>query len=246
MKDQTDTNSKRTRIEPIFKWLKTHGAPDWGNSLLRLADGLLDLRPPGHVGECRCEEEVIVPPCAARLAWMIRNVARLVPVDGRLWQECTRRLRTCRNKEGILAALDADKPSRIPAQIKFETGTHADCLIRCEKAIIWIEGKRHDWLSPSTKWDIVRDQLARNVEAAWMLARKEQKDYWVIVCYESALKHHEEQLIQGYRNGTWNGGWPHLSQEQRKEFSGKIGTLTWVKIVQQWPELRSLKELRDI
>jgi hypothetical protein len=57
-----------------------------------------------------------------------------------------------------------------------EGPTPADCLIECEHAFIWIEGKRFDWLSPSTTWDVMRDQLARHVEAVWSLTQASNAD----------------------------------------------------------------------
>jgi hypothetical protein len=246
MNGHRDTNSKRTRIEPIFRWLTEHGDPDWADKLLRAAEGFVDLQTPGKVRECHCDKEITVSPSPQRLAWMIRNADRLAPVDGRLWQNCTKRIRECADVDKVLTTLDAGKTTDVPATLKFETATHADCLIRCETAIIWVEGKRNDWLSPSTKWDVARDQLARNVEAASILARQEDKDYWVLICYESILKHHEERLLQGYRSGSWVGGWPHVSDAQRKDFARKIGTIRWATIAGLWPEVRSLKPLQDI
>ena len=74
--------------------------------------------------------------------------------------------------------------------------------MECEHAFIWIEGKRFDWLSPSTTWDVSRDQLARNIEAVWTLASKAGKDYRLLICHEFDFKHHEMALLDGYRNGT--------------------------------------------
>jgi hypothetical protein len=65
------------------------------------------------------------------------------------------------------------------SRLILEGPTSADWLIECERALIWIEGKRYDWLDPATTWDVARDQLARNVEAAWLLAQEQGKDYWV-------------------------------------------------------------------
>ena len=63
---------------------------------------------------------------------------------------------------------------------------------------------------------MTRDQLARNTEAAWLYANQLGKDFCLIVCHEHALKHHEELLITGYRDGTWAGGWPHLTSSERQ------------------------------
>lgn len=57
-------------------------------------------------------------------------------------------------------------------------------------------GKRYDWLSPSTDWDISRDQIARNLEACWSLGEKAGKDYLLLICHERELKHHEACLCK--------------------------------------------------
>jgi hypothetical protein len=116
-----------------------------------------------------------------------------------------------------------------------EGATYADCLIETERAVVWIEGKRNDWLSPATRWDVSRDQLARNLEAAWIVATGKGKDWWLVICHEDQLKHHEEHLIDGYRRGVWSAGLPHLSEEVRMQFCTKIGTLRWSRIFDQWP-----------
>jgi hypothetical protein len=144
---------------------------------------------------------------------MIRNAHLLAPIDGRLWKEYRRRVIDNPVKGEALKKLDAGDSSGLPKYLKLEGCTHADCLIECEQAVVWIEGKRNDWLSPCTKWDVTRDQLARNLEAAWLLAKEGKKDFWLLICHEYELKHHEQELINGYRAGTWKAGLPHLSEE---------------------------------
>jgi hypothetical protein len=129
------------------------------------------------------------------------------------------------------------RDASIPRELKLEGSTHADCLIECEESFVWIEGKRNDWLSPSTKWDVTRDQLARNIEAAWRLAGQAGKDFWLLICYEDHLKHHEQELVDGYRAGSWKAGLPHLSEETRFLFRQKIGTVRWQTIFRRWPAL---------
>jgi hypothetical protein len=167
---------------------------------------------------------------------MIRNAHRLAPQDGRQWQEYARRVINNPKKQWALALLDGGTCEGVPKELILEGSTHADCLIECERAFVWIEGKRNDWISPCIKWDVTRDQLARNLEAAWMLATASGKDFWFVICHEHELKHHESVLVEGYRNGTWSAGWPHLSDETRALFREKIGILTWGTILHHWPE----------
>ena len=101
--------------------------------------------------------------------------------------------------------------------------------------LIWIEGKRNDWLEYSATWDVTRDQLARNAEAAWLVATEHRKRSVVLVCHEYPLKHHEEALLAGYRAGTWSAGWPHLDGAIRGTLGAALGTLTWETIVTEWP-----------
>lgn len=114
-------------------------------------------------------------------------------------------------------------------------------IIECERAIIWIEGKRFDWLSPCTTWDVTRDQLSRNLEAAWILGKQRRKEFCVLLCHEDhGLKYHEELLLSGYRSGTWQGGWPHLNEATRAALGARVGSVTWQRIQEAWPEIGPL------
>ena len=125
-------------------------------------------------------------------------------------------------------------------ELILEGPTSADCLIECERAFIWIEGKRFDWIDPAITWDVSRDQLARNVEAVWTLAKQAWKEYRLLICHEFPLKHHEVALLEGYRAGTWSAGMPHISAQDRRQFQERIGTLTWNEITRAWPEMPAL------
>ena len=240
------TNSRTSRVQPVFGWLAKHGGDDWPDQFLRLASGIDRTDSCGKYKAIWLDPEREVPASSTRLAWMLRNVPRLAPVDGRRWQELQKRTQDGKKVQEALAELDRGNLKRLSRGLCLEGKTHADCLIECERALIWIEGKRFDWLSPSVTWDVSRDQLARNLEAVWILAAAEKKDYCLIICHEHPLKHHEQALVTGYRNCTWDAGWPHLPAEQRKQFSKRIGTVTWQKIAAEWPSLRDLPKLSDL
>lgn len=233
-----DENSRRTRVKPTFTWLKEHAGPDWPARFIQLVDGLGVRLDPGRVllGGIHFEPERRVPPSPRRLAWLIRNAERLTPRDGRRWREYGPRVINNPSRADALAKLDTGDSHGIDRRLILEGPTSADCLVECERAVIWVEGKRNDWLDYSTTWDVTRDQLARNLEAAWLSAKG--KDFCLVICHEHRLKYHEELLIEGYRHGTWSGGWPHLNADERKNLGSRIGTVSWSRLAAEWPGLR--------
>jgi hypothetical protein len=250
--------SSISRVTPVFQWLERNADPTvWPRKLLEIVHGF-EVRPdaPGAlkavtVGE-NGEGELKVDASCARLAWMIRNAGRLAP-SPRKAKEYLRLVRVQRHAEkefalGELAAGRRPFGPKSRSQLRLEGATSADCLVECERALIWIEGKRNDWLSTCTDWDVLRDQLARNVEAAWLLAQQvsPKHAFYFVLCYEGVLKHHEQLLIDGYRQGTWAGGWLHLALEVRSLLAARIGTVTWGEIVNTWPRMLEEKELQDI
>ena len=230
----------------MFGWLKENAGNNWVDAFLKLASGLEFPRKAGLLQCIHLDPELKVPASSVRLEWMIRNTKLLAPTDGKRWQEYEKRLSNSKLTEAALLQLSLGNTKGVNKKLIFEGKTNADCVLECEHSIIWVEGKRFDWLTPSTTWDVHRDQLARNVEAAWILTKKKNKDFCVIICHEHALKHHERNLVEGYRNCTWAGGWPHVLSSQRRDFSKRIGTLTWQKIADYWPKMRSLPELQDL
>ena len=237
---EPDANSKRTRVEPVFSWLREHGGGGWPERFLQLTEGLSEMRSPGRLCRIDFEAEHRVAPSARRLAWMIRNVELLAPRDGKKWREYRRRIIDNPRKAEALEKLDRGITRGLDPLLKLEGSTAADCLIECERAVIWVEGKRNDWLDYSTTWDLTRDQLSRNTEAAWLYSAALGKDFNLVVCHEYTLKHHEELLVAGYRSGTWIGGWPHLTREERENLAKRIGTLRWSALASEWPLLRAM------
>ena len=73
-----DQNSARTRVTPVFAWLRENGGEDWSTELLRLADGISVGDDVGRVKFLEGGEERTVPLSPARLVWMIRNAHRLL------------------------------------------------------------------------------------------------------------------------------------------------------------------------
>ena len=233
------TNSMVTRVRPVFGWLRDNAGENWPEQLVKLAN-VTGLKRCGRFVRMELERERKVPPTRERLIWMLENVERLAPRDGKRWEELRGRVA---NRDQVLRA--HANGSSLPRKYVLEGPTHSDCLIECADAFIWIEGKRNDWLSTSIDWDLSRDQLARNLEAVWSVAQKKEKDYCLIISYEHELKHHETALINGYRDQTWSAGWPHVPAGQRAEFSKRIGTITWAEIAKHW-SIPADNELADL
>ena len=232
----SDENSRRTRVQPVFAWLAAHGEADWPARLVALADGLEDSDEVGPPLRVWLDPERSVEPSARRLAWMLENAERLAPRDGGRWREFEQRVITNPQRDAARRLLETGD-TRIPPRLKLEGATHADCLIETAGAVIWIEGKRNDWLAPAITWDAVRDQLARNAEAAHLVAVSLRKRSLVIVCHEHPLKYHEQALLDGYRAGTWSAGWPHLDEALRRRLGAAMGTVTWKRLTAAWPPL---------
>jgi hypothetical protein len=241
-----DRNSKRTRIEPVFTTLARIADRSWAQRLLDLSHGIQAHIETGAVSAVSCENEPKVAPSRDRLAWMLRNWRRLAPSDGSKYRELVERMSDQPALQAALRQLEAGDVS-LPPKMILEGPTYADRLIECERAVVWVEGKRDDWMQPGTTWDVGRDQLARDLEAAWIFARRTgREDYCLIIAYEEELRHHEVALINAYRNGTWSAGWPHLDEHQRQEFATRIGTIRWCQIAEEWPEIRELPALMDL
>ena len=241
------TNSKVTRVQPIFNWLKKSKISDWAQILVDMSEGLNHKLKCGTVIDVVVNLEKTVPASPTRLAWMLRNAERLRPNSERSCEELKKRMA---NHVAVSAALSKlEKETGVvalPRGLSLESSTHADCLIECEKVFIWIEGKRFDRLSFSTKWDKTRDQLARNLEAVQRLAQAEGKDYCLLICHEHDLNDREQKLVQGYRTGKLINGCPHISTEIRREFSQRIGMVMWQDIACKWTGLQALSQLADL
>jgi hypothetical protein len=101
-----EENSKQTRVEPAFTWLRDNAEPDWPTRVVELVDGLkVELRP-GPLVRLDFEKERPISPSPARLAWMIRNAERLTPRAGVRWREYKRRVTDNPRTQETLVKLD--------------------------------------------------------------------------------------------------------------------------------------------
>lgn len=229
----TDIHSGRTRVAPIFGRLQESGGPEWGDRLLNASEGIRVEKRIGRVSRCVWNPEVAVPASAMRLLWMIKNAQLLIPSNARQWDVYRTRVGNHPRLDETVLRLAEGNRDGVPTDLILEGSTRCDCLIEGEHAIIWVEGKRFDWLSPGIRWDITRDQLARNLDAAMRLAAQLGKNFYFLLCHEGTLRHHETCLIEGYRNCTWSAGLPHLTADERRTVGDRIGTITWSRLCRE-------------
>src|SRR2546430_9241925 len=152
------SNSKRSRVEPVFGWFEEQVDHTWPSRLVRLSSGLTDFPDPGVLQSLIFRKEVSVPPSTDRLGWMIENAELLAAHDGARWRELLERAHHSK-REKALESLRKGVRQNVPGKLILEGPTRADCVVECTRAVIWVEGKRYDWISPSTTWDVLRDQL---------------------------------------------------------------------------------------
>jgi hypothetical protein len=101
------TNSMLTRVRPVFGWLRDNGGGAWPEQIVKLAN-VTGLTTCGRFLGMELDPERKVPPTRDRLLWMVTNVERLAPVDGRRWEDL--KARTA-NRDQVLAAHAAGRLS---------------------------------------------------------------------------------------------------------------------------------------
>jgi hypothetical protein len=248
-------DSSRTRVQPILgQLLTTHGTnAEWVLRLWDLARRDGAAPPPASAGTLKAELldtdpktgvlrafEGPVPPPTEFLRWLILHPEKLaVPDDGTFGTTDDNAARTKRadlfstdptRREAAqaeaLAAIDrlgAGASSR--KWWAFEGFTHVDCCLETDTFLLFIEGKRTEPISASTRWFRQRNQIWRNLEAASELAAG--RVFGVIL----AVENEAERLLDAAVR-TRDDSLPHLPQAQREELQQHLlGAITWGKII---------------
>jgi hypothetical protein len=188
--------------------------------------------------------ERAVPAPTAFLKWLLENPDRMQVDDESTFGATSETAREWRRKlfstdpilrseaqrEGLARLAERGAVGSSHAWWAFEGFTHVDCCLITEHSVIFIEGKRMETVSASTRWFAQRSQLWRNVEAAEQFAKP--KDYAVILGVEhphegtAALQEAERTLADSY---------PHLSAERREELSRHLfGFVSWPELVERF------------
>jgi hypothetical protein len=249
-------NSSLTRVQPICDALRKPDASssDWLRQLWTLAVMTKPgaIPPPSALGSILDTKiyERAVPPSTAFLRWALENPDRLNPLPGpeygatgHVAQERRAALfgpdASTRDqvRAGALEALEKTGGSgSAQAWWAFEGFTHVDACFETSTCLVFIEGKRTETVSASTRWFSQRNQLWRNVEVAHEMARG--REFGVILGVETA-RAGEAALNQA--SISRDSSYPHLSDAQRAELDRHLlGFVVWPQIVTSFGLSRSV------
>jgi hypothetical protein len=88
------TNSKDTRVQPVFKWLSDNDEPTWPVQLVQIAKGITHRPGCNAIRHVFLDPEKTVPATLARMAWKLKNADGLTPqgykapLTGLLYASC--------------------------------------------------------------------------------------------------------------------------------------------------------------
>jgi hypothetical protein len=251
-------NSSRTRVQPILIELLTANAIDaaWVVRLWELVRSPESSPPPSSAGAFNADLlnvnpatglprafEYPVPPPTAFLLWLILNPEQMTLTEPEtfgtvadnqartmrrelLSDDTTRRSVAQHEALNELDRLGAEGSGR--KWWAFEGFTYVDCCLETDALLLFIEGKRTEPVSSSTRWFRQRSQLWRNVEAAQELAR--DRAFGVVV----AVEKDEEQVMETARQ-TRDASLPHLTPAVRDDLASHLlGAITWAQIVTEF------------
>jgi hypothetical protein len=186
-------------------------------------------------------ERTVAPP-GAFLEWLLRHPDRMQVTDRKHFSASGANAQKWRRKLFVTDARNRDQA--IAEGVKqlaehgaegsgqewwaFEGFTHIDCCLITDAAVLFIEGKRTETVSPATRWFQARSQLWRNVEAAQQFAL--DKAFGVILAVEQDGNAALEEA-----DATLNESYPHLTDEQKSELSRHLlGFVTWSHLAQEF------------
>jgi hypothetical protein len=255
-----ERDSSLTRVQPVFNCLLKEwpNGPEWLQPLCALATKtrpgsqlptnigtLLESETPSEENhrKGRMFERPVAAP-KAFLRWLLRHPERMDCRDELTFgsedpekQEWRRKLLRGTQPERAAAqgaALDSlehtPPESRAGKWWVFEGRTHIDCTLITQDCVLFIEGKRTEALSPSTRWFKKRSQLWRNVEAAQEFAAGKQ--FAVILAVEREAD--GAKIVAG-ADDLLVDSYPHLDALTRQELSSHfLGFVTWPEIVREF------------
>jgi hypothetical protein len=185
--------------------------------------------------------ERVVPPPVDFLRWLLANPSRMQVSDKSSFGASSPAAREWRRKlfsgdrslveqaqlEGTLQLEQCGPQGSGQQWWAFEGFSHVDCCLMTETTVVFIEGKRTEAVSPSTRWFKQRSQLWRNVEAAEQFAAG--KEFGVFLAVENEG---DGRSALAAADCSLDASFPHLSSGHRQRLSRHLlGFVTWPEVV---------------
>lgn len=253
-------DSSKTRVRPIFNELldRSRSGADWLEALTQMArrnrlsavsfpkvGPLMPSETPATRPDRqrRVFERTVAPP-AEFLRWLLEHPDQLQIPDPETFgassptaqgwrrklfsEDPVSRARAIAEGTGALATNGAEGSRH--QWWAFEGFTHIDCCLVTDSTVLFVEGKRTEAVSPSTRWFLKRSQIWRNVEAAQQFARG--KEFGIILAVEDDEAGH---TALAEADATLRDSYPHLSEAGRAALAGHLlGFLTWPEMVERF------------
>lgn len=255
-------NSSLTRVQPVFNALLNRDpeGKTWLERLLQMASATKKARgrPSLEAGSLVPEEtpeeaardgvvfERKVPPSAAFLRWLLHHPHRMVVRDSVRfgskdeatieWRRKLFSTNPAEQEEATAEGLRELEAKGSGGSTRkwwaFEGSTHIDCCLISENLVLFVEGKRTEGVSRSTRWFSERSQLWRNVEAARDFSSNEGKDFAVILAVETE---EDGSAALADAAASLSGSYPHLEGPDREQLSQRLlGFVTWRQMVDEF------------
>jgi predicted RNase H-like nuclease len=185
-------------------------------------------------------ERTVAPP-GRFLRWLLEHPERMQVDDAQTYgassalaQRWRRKLfssdpreRRAAEAEGVTRLLQRGAEGSRHEWWAFEGFTHTDCCLITDRCVFFVEGKRTESVSPSTRWFKDRSQLWRNVEGAH--AFSQSKEFAVIL----AVEHEEDgKRALDVAAATLDRSYPHLPDDRAELSRHLLGFVTWATVVQ--------------
>lgn len=240
-------DSSLTRVQPAFTWLGNNGGPGWPSRLIHLASRGDRVRRLGlDDSPVNVEFEKPFRPPTTLLEYYLRHPERLRwPEGAKFCKETSAKRKAL--LEGNVAvqreALGLLAECRSPSAkwFVFEGTTMVDAVISTPSCMILVEGKRTEpGLTSKIEWDVEREQIYRNLDAAEACPTRPQNFLCLLVVSEGSRCERDAQALDAAGSERAVRSMPYRAPEEVSRVWDEhyAGWTTWEALMREWPLMR--------